>query len=185
MYGPYLPHLEWANFLQNQSVAPLFRAKQRLRKRSRHSRDPENTPHKFSGYSSCEALHELLSTRIPKLGCAEDGRFGPGCGSPRTSKPTTAASRRSPGVQTKETKEETRTTPKQPSVGTMVRGFGLALVSVRMPRSLMRSVLDWQSPQEESIKHCYVNMTHNPVSLSFHIGRFDNEWRKERALVKV
>ena len=33
-----MPHLEWANFLQNQSVAPLFRAKQRLRKRSRHSR---------------------------------------------------------------------------------------------------------------------------------------------------
>ena len=93
----------------------------------------------FLDYSSCEALHELLSTRIPKLGCAEDGRFGPGCGS---SKPTTATSRRSPGVQTKETKEETRTTPKQPSVGTMVRGFGLALVSVRMPRSLMRSVLD-------------------------------------------
>ena len=121
MYGPYLPHLEWANFLQNQSVAPLFRAKQRLRKRSRHSRDPENTPHKFSGYSSCEALHELLSTRIPKLGCAEDGRFGPGCGSPRTSKPTTAASRRSPGVQTKETKEETRTTPKQPSVNQVTK----------------------------------------------------------------
>ena len=81
--------------------------------------------------------------------------------------------------------DHSETTKCEPSVGTMVRGFGLALVSVRMPRSLMRSVLDWQSPQEESIKHCYVNMTHNPVSLSFHIGRFDNEWRKERALVKV
>ena len=65
-----MANIEGAIILQNQSVAPLFRAKQRVRKRL----GTQKTLH--TSFLVTLPLHELLSTRIPKLGCAEDGRFG-------------------------------------------------------------------------------------------------------------